>query len=135
MYPVVIINNGGLKASTQCQALKIPVYVYSSIRVIVRCSAISSTTKRYNITLLPRDGIGPEIISVAKNILNIAGSIEGSTPLHREFLFCEVLAVELIMYKLDKNEKHLKPEMGLLRLREGLKVFANLRPASVLPQL
>lgn len=38
-------------------------------------------------------------------------------------------------YKWDKNEKHLKPETGLLHLREGLKVFANLRPATVLPQL
>ncbi|XP_024966503.1 3-isopropylmalate dehydrogenase, chloroplastic isoform X2 [Cynara cardunculus var. scolymus] len=38
-------------------------------------------------------------------------------------------------YKWDKNEKHLKPETGLLHLRQGLKVFANLRPASVLPQL
>ncbi|KAD3067613.1 hypothetical protein E3N88_35493 [Mikania micrantha] len=38
-------------------------------------------------------------------------------------------------YKWDKNEKHLKPETGLLQLREGLKVFANLRPAYVLPQL
>ncbi|KAJ6309005.1 hypothetical protein OIU76_018573, partial [Salix suchowensis] len=38
-------------------------------------------------------------------------------------------------YKWDKNEKHLKPETGLLQLREGLQVFANLRPATVLPQL
>lgn len=38
-------------------------------------------------------------------------------------------------YKWDKNEKHLKPETGLLQLREGLKVFANLRPATVLPQV
>lgn len=38
-------------------------------------------------------------------------------------------------YKWDKNEKHLKPETGLLQLREGLQVFANLRPASVLPQV
>ncbi|XP_048130885.1 3-isopropylmalate dehydrogenase, chloroplastic-like isoform X2 [Rhodamnia argentea] len=38
-------------------------------------------------------------------------------------------------YKWDNNEKHLKPETGLLQLREGLKVFANLRPATVLPQL
>ncbi|XP_073040071.1 3-isopropylmalate dehydrogenase, chloroplastic isoform X1 [Primulina eburnea] len=37
-------------------------------------------------------------------------------------------------YKWDNNEKHLKPETGLLQLREGLKVFANLRPATVLPQ-
>lgn len=38
-------------------------------------------------------------------------------------------------YKWDKNEKHLKPETGLLQLREGLKVFANLRPATVFPQV
>ena len=38
-------------------------------------------------------------------------------------------------YKWDKNEKHLKPETGLLQLRAGLKVFANLRPATVLPQV
>lgn len=38
-------------------------------------------------------------------------------------------------YKWDKNEKHLKPETGLLQIREGLKVFANLRPATVLPQV
>lgn len=38
-------------------------------------------------------------------------------------------------YKWDNNEKHLKPETGLLQLRSGLKVFANLRPASVLPQV
>lgn len=38
-------------------------------------------------------------------------------------------------YKWDKNEKHLKPETGLLQLRKGLKVFANLRPATVLPQV
>lgn len=40
-----------------------------------------------------------------------------------------------LRYKWDKNEKHLKPETGLLQLREGLKVFANLRPATVLPQV
>ncbi|KAM0948630.1 putative 3-isopropylmalate dehydrogenase [Dioscorea sansibarensis] len=38
-------------------------------------------------------------------------------------------------YKWDANEKHLKPETGLLQLRAGLSVFANLRPAAVLPQL
>ncbi|KAL5226299.1 hypothetical protein ABZP36_014564 [Zizania latifolia] len=37
-------------------------------------------------------------------------------------------------YKWDNNEKHLKPETGLLQIRSGLGVFANLRPAAVLPQ-
>ncbi|KAI3519818.1 hypothetical protein L1887_09034 [Cichorium endivia] len=40
---------------------------YDPTLMIVRCSATSSTAKSYNITLLPGDGIGPEIISVAKN--------------------------------------------------------------------
>lgn len=41
----------------------------------------------------------------------------------------------MLRYAWDKNEKHLKPETGLLQLRAGLKVFANLRPATVLPQV
>lgn len=42
----------------------------------IRCSA-SSPSKSYNITLLPGDGIGPEVISVAKNALQLVSSIEG----------------------------------------------------------
>ncbi|XP_058102887.1 3-isopropylmalate dehydrogenase 2, chloroplastic-like isoform X3 [Magnolia sinica] len=38
-------------------------------------------------------------------------------------------------YKWDNNPPQLKPETGLLQLRKGLGVFANLRPATVLPQL
>ena len=38
-------------------------------------------------------------------------------------------------YKWDKLESKLKPETGLLQLRAGLDVFANLRPATVLPQV
>jgi 3-isopropylmalate dehydrogenase len=41
----------------------------------------------------------------------------------------------MLRYKWDKNEKQLKPETGLLQLRAGLQVFANLRPANVLPQV
>lgn len=38
-------------------------------------------------------------------------------------------------YKWDDNEAHLRPERGLLNLRAGMGVFANLRPATVLPQV
>ncbi|KAL5977314.1 hypothetical protein ACLOJK_021660 [Asimina triloba] len=38
-------------------------------------------------------------------------------------------------YKWDNNPKHLKPETGLLQLRHGLGVLANMRPATVLRQL
>ncbi|XP_073009682.1 3-isopropylmalate dehydrogenase 2, chloroplastic-like [Typha latifolia] len=114
--------------------------------------------RTYGVTLLSGDGIGPEVVSVAKDVLSLAGSHEGI-----EFLFKEVpiggAALDLIGvplpeetlsvakesdavllgaiggYKWDNNEKHLKPETGLLQLRAGLGVFANLRPAAVLPQL
>lgn len=128
--------------------------------VIIRCCSSSTTAakKSYNITLLPGDGIGPEVISVAKDVLNLAASIEGiefkfneklmggvaldatGVPLPEETLTAAKQSDAVLLgaiggYKWDKNEKHLKPETGLLQLREGLEVFANLRPASVLPQL
>ena len=44
----------------------------------VRCSAAAAPTKRsYTVTLLPGDGIGPEIVSVAKDVLTHAASLEG----------------------------------------------------------
>lgn len=126
----------------------------------IRCAAAATTspTKRYSITLLPGDGIGPEVIAVAKNVLKLAGSLEwiefafqempmgGSAldlvgvPLPEETLAAAKQSDAVLLgaiggYKWDKNEKHLKPETGLLQIREGLKVFANLRPATVLPQL
>ncbi|VVA41399.1 PREDICTED: 3-isopropylmalate dehydrogenase [Prunus dulcis] len=108
----------------------------------ISCSA-ASPSKRHTITLLPGDGIGPEVISVARNVLNLAASIEGI-----EFKYQEVpvggaaldltgvpLPEETLLAAQQSDAKHLKPETGLLKLREGLKVFANLRPATVLPQL
>ncbi|KAE9467703.1 hypothetical protein C3L33_00377, partial [Rhododendron williamsianum] len=122
------------------------------------CCSANTPKRRYTITLLPGDGIGPEVISVAKNVLNLTGSLEGiefgfkempmggaaldltGVPLPEETLSTAKQSDAVLLgaiggYKWDKNEKHLKPETGLLQLREGLKVFANLRPASVLPQL
>ncbi|XP_057465577.1 3-isopropylmalate dehydrogenase 2, chloroplastic-like isoform X2 [Actinidia eriantha] len=123
----------------------------------IRCSATPSI-RRYTITLLPGDGIGPEVISVAKNVLQVTGSVEGiefsfkempmggaaldliGVPLPEKTLLAAKQSDAILLgaiggYKWDTNEKHLKPETGLLQLREALKVFANLRPASVLPQL
>lgn len=36
--------------------------------------AVAAAAKNYNITLLPGDGIGPEIMSVAKEVLTEVGS-------------------------------------------------------------
>jgi len=38
-------------------------------------------------------------------------------------------------YKWDKNPRELRPETGLLKMRKEMGLFANLRPAKVLPQL
>lgn len=124
----------------------------------LRCSAGTSPSRRYNIALLPGDGIGPEVIAVAKDVLNLAASFEGigidykempvggaaldltGVPLPDETLLAAkqsdaVLFGAIGGYKWDDYPKNLKPETGLLQLRKGLEVFANLRPATVFPQL
>lgn len=140
------------------QSKPISRFLSSSPKCVTIRSSTTWSSKRYNITLLPGDGIGPEVISVAKDVLKLAGSNEGiafqfqempvggaaldltGLPLPEETLSTAKLSDAVLLgaiggYKWDKNEKQLKPETGLLQLREGLKVFANLRPASVLPQL
>jgi 3-isopropylmalate dehydrogenase len=112
----------------------------------------------YRITLLPGDGIGPEIITVAVDVLKVVGEqldigfeftealIGGAAidatgePLPATTLeVCRnsdaVLLAAIGGYKWDTLPRHLRPETGLLGLRAGLNLFANLRPAKILPQL
>ncbi|MBW4515569.1 MAG: 3-isopropylmalate dehydrogenase [Timaviella obliquedivisa GSE-PSE-MK23-08B] len=112
----------------------------------------------YRITLLPGDGIGPEILDVAVAVLNRVGEKLGlqfefktalmggaaidatGVPLPDETLeICRssdaVLLAAIGGYKWDTLPNSLRPERGLLGLRAGLGLFANLRPASILPQL
>lgn len=114
--------------------------------------------QQYRITLLPGDGIGPEIIQVAQEVLKVVGEqlnlqfefqqalIGGAAidatgePLPAETLEkCHnsnaVLLAAIGGYKWDNLPRHLRPETGLLGLRAGLGLFANLRPAKILPQL
>jgi len=114
--------------------------------------------KKYNITILPGDGIGPEIMKVATAALEVAGKkndiefgftealVGGAAidahgvPLPDETLeICKssdaVLLAAIGGYKWDTLPSAQRPEQGLLGLRAGLGVFANLRPANVLPQL
>jgi 3-isopropylmalate dehydrogenase len=115
-------------------------------------------SKQYRITLLPGDGIGPEIMAVTVAVLKQVGSqlgigfefkealIGGSAidatgnPLPDETLAtCKdsdaVLLAAIGGYKWDNLPRHQRPETGLLGLRAGLGLFANLRPAQILPQL
>ncbi|PSO51145.1 MAG: 3-isopropylmalate dehydrogenase [Cyanobacteria bacterium SW_9_44_58] len=115
-------------------------------------------TQTYQIALLPGDGIGPEIIGVTVYILNAVGQQYGlqfefsqaliggaaidetGDPLPQETLdTCRrsdaVLLAAIGGYKWDNLPRRQRPETGLLGLRAGLELFANLRPAQILPQL
>lgn len=115
-------------------------------------------TQNYRITLLPGDGIGPEIMAIAVDVLQVVGQqldlsftfqealIGGAAidatgdPLPAETLErCRqsdaVLLAAIGGYKWDTLPRAQRPETGLLGLRAGLNLFANLRPATILPQL
>ncbi len=115
-------------------------------------------TQNYRITLLPGDGIGPEIMAVTVEALTAVGQkfdlnfdfqtalIGGSAidatghPLPAETLeTCRhsdaILLAAIGGYKWDNRPRAQRPETGLLGLRSGLQLFANLRPAVILPQL
>ncbi|MBE9029131.1 3-isopropylmalate dehydrogenase [filamentous cyanobacterium LEGE 11480] len=115
-------------------------------------------TQNYRITLLPGDGIGPEIMAVTVEALKKLGAqfdlsfefvtalIGGSaidatgSPLPEATLeTCRqsdsVLLAAIGGYKWDNVPRAQRPETGLLGLRSGLQLFANLRPATILPQL
>ncbi|MEO1510406.1 MAG: isocitrate/isopropylmalate family dehydrogenase, partial [Cyanobacteria bacterium J06633_23] len=102
----------------------------------------------FNITLLPGDGIGPEIMAVTVEVLQAVGKqcdlqfsftealIGGSAidatgnPLPDETLdICRgsdaVLLAAIGGYKWDSLPRHQRPETGLLGLRAGLSLFAN----------
>lgn len=114
--------------------------------------------KTYRITLLPGDGIGPEIMAVAVDVLTEVGSQleihfdfvsapiggvaidQDGTPLPQDTLdTCRrsdaVLLAAIGGTQWDTLPSELRPERGLLGLRAGLELFANLRPAQILPQL
>jgi len=115
-------------------------------------------TQHYRITLLPGDGIGPEIMKVAVDILKaiapqfdlsfefqealIGGAAIEATgqPLPPETLAQAkqsdaVLLAAIGGYKWDSLPRSQRPETGLLAIRAGLGLFANLRPATVFPEL
>jgi len=110
------------------------------------------------ITLLPGDGIGPEVMAEAVKVLNVvarkyghtfhlpqaligAAAIDATgTALPDETLEqClnsdAVLLIAVGDPRFDNPALKVRPEQGLLALRKGMDVFANLRPARVSPYL
>lgn len=107
-----------------------------------------------SILLLPGDGIGPEVIEQAVRILNVvaddvttkSGLVGGASidahgvPLSDDTLELAKASDAVLLGAVGGPKwvdaaRHLRPEMGLLQLRKGLDVFANLRPAYCFPAL
>ena len=120
--------------------------------------ALGSPQSSNKITLLPGDGIGPEITAATVKALNAAGATKGvsfeydeqllggcaidaaGTPWPEATLKSCQAADSILMAaiggpKWDGNPRELRPETGLLAMRQELGLFANLRPAKAIPQL
>lgn len=110
------------------------------------------------IALIPGDGIGPDVVAEAVNVLNVVAKKYGHTfsyknviaggiaidqfgkPLPQEQLdICLNSDAALLGAvggpKWDNLPSEIRPEKALLGLRGGMKVFANLRPAVMWKQL
>ena len=107
--------------------------------------------------MLPGDGIGPEIVTEAVKVLDrliaegldirLEESVIGGAaydaaghPLPERTLAMAREADAVLLgavggHRYDRVERRLRPEQGLLGLRAGLGLFANLRPAVLYPQL
>lgn len=112
----------------------------------------------FKIAVIPGDGIGPEIIDAALKVLNAVGrkynhkfnceevfmggcAIDKfGTSLPEESLDKALNSDSILLGavggpKWDGVPKDIRPEAGLLKMRKGLKLYANLRPAVLNPQL
>jgi 3-isopropylmalate dehydrogenase len=108
-----------------------------------------------SVVLLPGDGIGPEIVAPTVEVLRAAGAdlrytehVFGGASIdaHGTALTDETLAAcreaDAVLLgavggpKWDSTDPHApRPEQGLLGLRKGLGLFANLRPVRPVPAL
>jgi 3-isopropylmalate dehydrogenase len=108
----------------------------------------------HRIVILPGDGIGPEIMAPALDLLQRLGDFEFEEHLfggaaidaHGTALTDETLAAcreaDAVLLaavggpKWDTTDPNApRPEQGLLGLRKGLELYANLRPVKPLPAL
>lgn len=116
----------------------------------------------YNMTVIPGDGIGPEIVREARKVLDQVGRVYGHSFNYTEILMggCSIDAygVPLTEEALETAGKsdavllgavggdvgnsrwydvapNLRPEAGLLAIRKGLGLFANIRPAYLYKEL
>lgn len=116
----------------------------------------------YNLAVIKGDGIGPEVVTVAMNVLDKIGEKYGHTFHYDQILMggCSIDAYGVPLtdeavsvakasdavllgsiggntstspwYQLPPDKR---PEAGLLKIRKELGLFANLRPALLYPEL
>ena len=113
---------------------------------------------KLKITLLPGDGIGPEVVSAAVDVMKVAAEKfnvalsfneqliggcsyeKNGVPLTEEVLSAcydsdAVLLGAVGGYQWDTLPQNLKPEAALLKLRKALGLYTNIRPAKVYSSL
>lgn len=117
---------------------------------------------KLHITCIPGDGIGPEIVTEAKKVLNKVAEKFGhemiytdilmggasidvhGVPLTEEAIAAAKAADAVLMGSIGGNTTtspwyqlppNLRPEAGLLAIRKALNLFANLRPAILYEEL
>ncbi len=119
---------------------------------------MSPEERRYRIATIPGDGVGPEVVSAAVDVLEHAAGLFGFS-----FDWTEIVAggaavdqygvairdddlarcgeVDAVLLgavggpKWDDPNAKVRPEQALFALRGGLGLYANLRPVSVHPAL
>lgn len=116
----------------------------------------------YNIAVIPGDGIGPEIVAEAKKVLDRIGEKYGhhfnytevlmggisidtyGVPLTEEALAKAKASDSVLLGAVGGNvgqsnwyslPPSLRPEAGLLAIRKGLGLYANIRPAVLFEEL
>ena len=110
------------------------------------------------IVLLPGDGIGPEVVNEARLVLDAVAKLFGHQFEYAEHLLggCAIDATGTAMPdatlkacqsaqavllgavggpKWDDPQAKTRPEQGLLAIRKGLGLYANLRPVKAIPSL
>lgn len=118
--------------------------------------------KNYKVTLIPGDGIGPEIVAEAVKVLDAAGERFGyaleytkilmggcsideyGVPLTDEAVRTAKSGDAVLLGAVGGNVGHsrwydvapnLRPEAGLLKIRKELELFVNMRPAYLYDEL
>lgn len=115
--------------------------------------------RSYTVMLLPGDGVGPEIVAAARTVLAAAGERFGFTVAYEQGMLggCAIDAfgapMEADLVRRCKacdavllgavggprwdttDPRQPRPEQGLLDIRKGLELFANVRPVRSFPAL